>query len=100
MSKDEKRVQTRHPDPTKSMPVIDGWRYDAVRKAILSAVPKTGDGLLFKELPGRFRDLLGPESLEGLGSVSWYTTTVKLDLEPRGELKRVPGARPQRLLRC
>ena len=100
MSQGETRVQTRHPDPSKSMPVIDQWKYDAVRKAILSAVPKTGEGLLFKELPGRVREHLGAEALENLGSVSWYTTTVKLDLEARGEVKRVSGSRPQRLLRC
>ena len=29
------------------------------------------------------------------GSVTWYVTTVKLDLEARGEIKRVPNSRPQ-----
>ena len=29
------------------------------------------------------------------GSVTWYVTTVKLDLEARGTLKRVPNSRPQ-----
>jgi hypothetical protein len=29
------------------------------------------------------------------GSVTWYVTTVKLDLEARGQLKRVPNSRPQ-----
>ena len=31
------------------------------------------------------------------GSVGWYATAVKLDLEARGELERVPGAKPQRV---
>ncbi len=100
MRKGEERVQTRHPDPTKSMPAIDRWKYDSVRNAILAAVPRSGEGLLFNELPSRVRELLSPELLENLGSVSWYTTTVKLDLEARGELQRIPGARPQRLRRC
>lgn len=100
MSRREDRVQTRHPDPTKSMPAIDGWKYEAVRKAILKAVPRSGEGLAFKELPGRVREQLSADALEKLGSVSWYTTTVKLDLEARRELKRVQGSRPQRLLRC
>lgn len=100
MSKSQDRVQTRHPDPTKSMPAIEGWKYEAVRQAVLTAVPQRGAGLPFKELPGRVRDLLPADVLAILGSVSWYTTTVKLDLEARGELERVPGARPQRLLRC
>jgi hypothetical protein len=29
------------------------------------------------------------------GSVTWYVTTVKLDLEARGQVKRVPNSRPQ-----
>jgi hypothetical protein len=29
------------------------------------------------------------------GSVTWYVTTVKLDMEARGEIKRVPKSRPQ-----
>jgi len=29
------------------------------------------------------------------GSVMWYVTTVKLDLEARGQIKRVPNSRPQ-----
>ena len=31
------------------------------------------------------------------GSISWYVTTVKLDLEARGLIERVPRSRPQRL---
>jgi hypothetical protein len=39
------------------------------------------------------------ESLAGKfdGSVSWYVTTVKLDLEARNVIQRVPGTSPQRL---
>jgi hypothetical protein len=29
------------------------------------------------------------------GSVMWYVTTVKLDMEARGEVRRVPNSRPQ-----
>ncbi len=31
--------------------------------------------------------------------VAWYTVTVKLDLEARGLIKRLPGSGPQRLVR-
>jgi hypothetical protein len=33
------------------------------------------------------------------GSVTWYVTTVKLDLEARGVLKRVLHSRPQLIKR-
>ena len=100
MSKSVHREQPRHPAPKKSRPAIEAWKSAAVREAILKAVPEKGEGLPFKELPGRVRELLSAEELAKLGSVSWYTTTVKLDLEARSELERVPAARPQRLLRC
>jgi hypothetical protein len=29
------------------------------------------------------------------GSVPWYFTTVKLDMEARGEIRRVPNSKPQ-----
>jgi hypothetical protein len=29
------------------------------------------------------------------GSILWYYTTVKLDMEARGEIRRVPNSRPQ-----
>ena len=35
-----------------------------------------------------------------LGSVGRYTTTVKLDLEARGEIERMKGVRPQRWVRA
>jgi hypothetical protein len=31
------------------------------------------------------------------GSISWYATMVKLDLEARGEIERIPGSSPQRI---
>ena len=93
------RVQTRHPDPGKSGPRISRVKYDAVREALLKAVPRDPEGVLFKELPERVRRLLPRRVRENLGSINWYTVTVKLDLEARRVLERVPGARPQRLRR-
>jgi hypothetical protein len=93
------RIEAIHPDPGKHGVRIERWKYDAVKKAILQVLPKGEPGLPFKELAGQVRDALSPEELAELGSVSWYTTTVKLDLEARGEVARVKGAKPQRLLR-
>jgi hypothetical protein len=93
------KVQTRHPTPGKAMPRIDRAVYGAFRQAILEAVPASGDGLPFRELAPRVASLLPRTAREQIGSVSWYATTVKLDLEARGEIERVPGSRPQRLRR-
>lgn len=87
------RVQTLHPEAGKQGVRIAREKYDLVRQAILEVLGEAGEAA-FKELPGRVA-----ERLEGRlqGSVSWYVTTVKLDLEARGLIERVPGARPQRL---
>ena len=84
---------TRHPDPGKSGVNISRQKYDAIRVAILDAIRARGE-ITFTELTQDVRI-----RLEGTfeGSISWYVTTVKLDLEARGLIERVPKSRPQRL---
>ena len=98
MGAGEERIQLSHPDPDKEAPRISAEKYQAVRAAILTAVSEDEGGILFKDLAERVSQLLSPQVLENLGSVGWYTTSVKLDLEARGLIKRVPGSKPQRLL--
>lgn len=70
-----------------------------MRAAILEAVGAAGpDGLLFSALSGEVRRRLAAATLETLGSVGWHSTTVKLELEVRGEIGRLPGKGPQRLV--
>lgn len=99
MPTEEAKVLCLTPTPGKQGTRIDRWKYDAVRAAILQAVPADDTGVEFKRLPDLVRQNLSADDLGHLGSVSWYTTTVKLDLEVRGEIERIPGAKPQRLHR-
>ena len=83
-------IRTLHPEKKQGVN-ISKEKYDIIRKAILSTM-RTQKEITFmnlsraveKEVNGTFN-----------GSVMWYVTTVKLDLEARGELKRVPNSRPQ-----
>lgn len=86
-------ILTLHPDPAKKGVNISQAKYDAVRRAILHTLEERGE-MSFAEL-GRAVETALAGSFEG--SVMWYYTTVKLDLEARGELQRVPGRRPQRV---
>ena len=99
MEDNGEKVVCETPTPGKQPTRIDRWKYDLVRKAILRAVPKRGDGLKFRELSSLVKARLSAEDLKNLGSVSWYVTTVKLDLEVRNQIRRVDGVKPQRLLR-
>jgi hypothetical protein len=96
MTGPRKRIQLLHPDPDKSAPRIDLWKYRAVKSAILLAL-SADPTVRFSALPDIVRTNLSPDEVEKLGSVSWYTTSVKLDLEARGLLERIPGSRPQAL---
>lgn len=93
----EDKVLCRTPTPGKVPTRIDRWKYDLVREAILAVVPGDEPGLEFRQLPDLVAAQLKPDEREKLGSVSWYITTVKLDMEVKGELERMPGSSPQRL---
>lgn len=98
--RDEERVVCETPTPGKRPTRIPRWKYELVRRAILESVPADGDGFAFQELPAAVSGRLSREERVKLGSVSWYTTVVKLDLEVRGELRRIDGSRPQRLIKA
>ena len=87
------------PAPGAKPTRIPRWKYDAVRKAILSVVPGKEPGVEFMKLPGLVEKKMKKSDLAELGSVGWHVATVKLNMEVEGELKRVPGSKPQRLIR-
>lgn len=84
---------TLHPDPDKNGVNILKTKYDLIRSSILGQLGEQG--------PMTFSALMRAvdEDLEGKfeGSVSWYVTTVKLDLEAHRLIERLPGERPQKL---
>jgi uncharacterized protein DUF6958 len=83
-------IRTLHPEKKQGVK-ISKEKYEIIRKAIL-CVLQTQNEITFmnlsraveKEVNGNFE-----------GSVTWYVTTVKLDLEARGQIKRVLNSRPQ-----
>ena len=89
----EERIMTLHPEEGKSGVNISMGKYDVVRAAILKALERENEPA-FNELG----DAVGRQFGGNFdGSIGWYYTTVKLDLEARGVIERVPGSRPQRL---
>ena len=86
------RILTLHPGGKNGVNV-DKQKYLVVREAILEALRAAGE-MTFRALTEDVR-----RELEGTfdGSISRYVTTVKLDLEARGEIERVLGRKPQHL---
>jgi len=83
-------IRTLHPEKKQGVK-ISKEKYEIIRNAIL-CVLQTQKEITFmnlsraveKQVNGNFE-----------GSVTWYVTTVKLDLEARGQIKRVTNSRPQ-----
>ena len=74
-------------------------KYDIIRKAVLEAVPASKTGIAFADLPDLVAKRLSKAERSKFGSIGWYTTTVKLDLEARGFIERIEATKPQRLRR-
>ena len=91
------KVICHTPTPGKQPTRIARWKYKLVRNAILSVVPKDKEGVPFNQLPKLVRDKLSAQERQKIGSIPWYTTTVKLDMEVKKEIARIPRSNPQRL---
>ena len=86
------RIQTLHPEEGKRGVNISREKYDQVRAAVLDAL--ANGPLTLNALLDAVTQRLGPDFD---GSPGWYTMSVKLDLEARGEIERVPKVSPQQL---
>jgi len=83
-------IRTLHPEKKQGVN-INKEKYEMIRKVILSVLRTQNEMPFMKLSQAVEKEVRG--SFEG--SVMWYVTTVKLDLEARGEIKRVPNSRPQ-----
>ena len=92
----DKKIGCRTPNPEKEgVTNIPEWKFNAVRNAILKSL-RHGP-ILFSDLPKMVANELTPEEASSLGSIGWHATTVKLELEVRGEIERVSGRSPQEI---
>jgi hypothetical protein len=85
------RILTKHPEG-KSGVNISKDKYDIIKNHILNILKE--DELTYTELTKKIEKQLA-NSFEG--SISWYTVTVKLDLEARGLIERIPDTKPEKL---
>ena len=93
-----------HPEHRQS---LNEEKYAIIREAMLASLPTqaSGESMAFSALEDSVRAYLDEkqtpvELFPKPGSVRWYTKTVQLDLEAKGEIERLPNASPIRLRKC
>lgn len=88
----EEKIMTLHPQGKKGVNILRR-RYDIIKNFIVDVISEHGE-ISFQELSD-----LAVERLEETfdGKVVWYIVTVKLDLEARGIIERIPGTSPHKL---
>ncbi len=92
-------VEALHPDPAKAGTRVNRAQYEAYRDALERVIPCDEEGVAYGELSGLVGTIIGEGHRSASGGCGWWVTTVKLDLEARGVIERVPGVRPQRVRR-
>jgi hypothetical protein len=88
----EAKIQTLHPKGKKGVNILRR-RYEPIKSFILQTIRDRG-AITYEEL----NDLAVEKLSAGFdGKVPWYVVTVKLDLEARGLIERVPKTSPHQL---
>ena len=85
----EDRILTMHPAGKKGVN-IDREKYEFIKNYILNKVKDEGE-ITFSDLADAAVEEI---SAEFDGKVLWYITTVKLDLEARKLIERIPKTSP------
>lgn len=89
---DDNKIMTLHPQGKKGVNILRR-RYDTIKDFIIETIEKHRE-ISYEEL----NDLAVKKLTESFdGKVVWYIVTVKLDLEARGIIERLPKTRPHKL---
>jgi hypothetical protein len=98
MSKTVERTEMRSITSPGFAMHVDKAKYDAMKEALLAAVPKTVPGLTVAEIKERALPLLPENLFPGGAKAGWWLKGVQLDLEARGLIAR-ENVKPLRLHR-
>ncbi|MCB0838031.1 MAG: hypothetical protein KDD63_14170 [Bacteroidetes bacterium] len=91
LSKEEK-ILTLHPQGKKGVNILKR-RYDVIKDYILKTIREKGE-ISYENLNDQAEEDLS-DSFDG--KIPWYIVTVKLDLEARGIIERIPKTSPHQL---
>ena len=87
----EEKIMTLHPAGKSGVHILKR-RYDVIRDYILKTIEQTGE-ISYQDLSDR-----AEEEIKNFdGKIKWYIVSVKLDLEARQIIERIPKTSPHRL---
>ncbi len=89
---EEEKILTLHPHGKKGVNILKR-RYDVIKAYILDTIEKE-EIITYSELSDRAHQDLS-DSFDG--KVIWYVVSVKLDLEARNIIERIPKTSPHQL---
>lgn len=88
MSRDDDKIEVENINSPGRVHRVDRAKYEAMRDALLAALPETSPGLTVAEAKQRLLPLL-PESLfPGGAKAGWWLKAAQLDLEAKGVIVR------------
>lgn len=96
MKRSTETILCETPTPGKAPTNIPKWKYEVVRDAIIAILEEEQE-VYFADLSEKVGERLTSEDKADLGSVAWHATSVKLHMETKGLLRRLPGKSRQRL---
>lgn len=89
---DDSKIQTLHPQGKKGVN-ISREKYETIKDYIIQTLKKNG-AISYQDLNDQAIEDLSPTFD---GKVNWYVVTVKLDLEARGIIERIPKTSPHQI---
>ena len=98
MNKTVERVEMRNVMSPGHVVRVEKAKYEAMKDALLIAVPAAEPGLTVAEIKARVLPLLPEDLFPGGAKAGWWLKGVQLDLEARGILAR-ENVKPLRLHR-
>jgi hypothetical protein len=75
---------------------VDRAKYEAMRQALLSVLPKASPGVTVAEAKARLLPLLPDDLFPGGEKAGWWLKAAQLDLEAKGTIRR-ENTKPLRL---
>lgn len=92
----EQKIQLKHPQGKKAVSISKD-KYELLKKETVKYLTKNSDGT-FSDISKVIAHVFREKKIKFDGSLNWYLEWVKLDLEARQIIKRVPKTSPQKYL--